>query len=76
MSTYTVCVNDGGFVRRFDSNGGETLLALLQKYGYDVNAPCGGTGTCRQCKVRVSGTLSPASSTEAPVPYISMPMKL
>lgn len=56
MSTYMVCVNDGDSVRRFDSDGGETLLELLRKNGYEVHAPCGGNGSCRQCKVYVSGT--------------------
>lgn len=55
MSTYTVCVNDGDSARRFDADGGETLPALLRKNGYEVHAPCGGNGSCRQCKVHVSG---------------------
>lgn len=55
MSNYTISINDGGFVRRFETNGGETLLDLLRKNGYEVHAPCGGNGTCRQCKVHVSG---------------------
>ncbi|HZK39658.1 MAG TPA: ASKHA domain-containing protein [Clostridia bacterium] len=32
---------------------GENLLDVLTRLGYDVNAVCGGNGSCYKCKVRV-----------------------
>ena len=32
---------------------GETILALLQRLGCQIDAPCGGNGTCGKCRVRI-----------------------
>jgi uncharacterized 2Fe-2S/4Fe-4S cluster protein (DUF4445 family) len=32
---------------------GDSLLDVLTKHGYDINAVCGGNGSCFKCKVRV-----------------------
>lgn len=37
------------------SDAGSTLSELLLRFGFGVNAPCGGTGKCGKCSVRVSG---------------------
>ena len=42
---------------------GETLLDALRGAGAAVHAPCGGNGTCRQCRVRVTGPLLAADGT-------------
>lgn len=34
---------------------GESLLAVLQRNGFKVMAPCGGKGTCRKCLVDLDG---------------------
>lgn len=34
---------------------GETLLEVLRKNGLAPDAPCGGNGVCRKCKVKVNG---------------------
>ena len=44
---------------------GETLLELLRNNGIYVSAPCGGKGTCRQCKVKVNGISQFACRTVA-----------
>lgn len=32
---------------------GENLLSLLQRYGFFIEAACGGNGTCGKCKVKL-----------------------
>ena len=32
---------------------GENLLSVLQRNGYHITAPCGGTGRCGKCRVRI-----------------------
>jgi len=34
----------------------ETLLAAIRRSGYEIEAACGGNGTCGQCKVIADGT--------------------
>ena len=34
---------------------GANLLAVLQKNGSQIHAPCGGRGTCRKCQVEIIG---------------------
>lgn len=54
---------DGGF--SLPVAPGETLLTALRGAGLEVNAACGGRGTCGKCKVRVtSGTVNPVSEAE------------
>ena len=35
---------------------GESLLAVLQREGFSVNAPCGGKGKCGNCTVQDAGS--------------------
>ncbi len=34
-------------------NKGDRLLEVLTRHGYDINAVCGGNGSCYKCKVKV-----------------------
>ena len=44
---------------------GGSLLEALRSAGLEVNAACGGRGTCGKCKVRVvSGTVNPVDGAE------------
>ena len=43
---------------------GTNLLDFLRKHSIDVNASCGGNGTCGKCKVRVSGLSAEPSGKE------------
>ncbi|MBR1659784.1 MAG: DUF4445 domain-containing protein [Oscillospiraceae bacterium] len=51
--------------RRVAARPGETLLEALRRGGVELAAPCGGHGTCGQCKVRVNGTVLLACRTAA-----------
>ncbi len=57
MSIFTINVEEGGALRSIRSREGESLLAALQAGESAIHAPCGGNGTCRQCKVRATGAL-------------------
>ncbi|MFI5097193.1 MAG: ASKHA domain-containing protein [Candidatus Acidiferrales bacterium] len=51
--------------RRAELSPEETLLAAAQSVGVELQAVCGGVGTCGQCKVRLtSGSLSAPTSQE------------
>jgi len=51
--------------RRAEIAPGETLLSAAQSVGVELQAVCGGVGTCGQCKVRlIAGSLSAATSQE------------
>ena len=43
---------------------GQNLLALLQKEGFAIDAPCGGNGNCGKCRVRIDGKEVLACRTE------------
>ncbi len=46
--------------RRADAPAGTELLAAAREAGVDIDAACGGKGTCGQCRVRVlAGELAP-----------------
>ncbi|MHB1136547.1 MAG: ASKHA domain-containing protein [Coriobacteriia bacterium] len=56
---------------RFEPSGrtvtvppGTTLLEAARAAGIDIDAPCGGTGTCGSCRVRATGALSTATRSE------------
>lgn len=36
-----------------DGRPGDNMLDFLRQEGFFVNAPCGGNGTCKKCKVKV-----------------------
>lgn len=42
--------------RKIPVEAGENLLNVLLKGGIYPDAPCGGNGKCRKCKVKVNGT--------------------
>jgi uncharacterized 2Fe-2S/4Fe-4S cluster protein (DUF4445 family) len=51
--------------RRAEISPGETLLSAAQSVGVELQAVCGGVGTCGQCKVRLTaGSLSAPTSQE------------
>jgi uncharacterized 2Fe-2S/4Fe-4S cluster protein (DUF4445 family) len=51
--------------RRAEISPGETLLSAAQSAGVELQAVCGGVGTCGQCKVRLTaGSLSAPTSQE------------
>src|SRR5271157_6320786 len=51
--------------RRAEIAPGETLLSAAQSVGVELQAVCGGVGTCGQCKVRlIAGSLCAATSQE------------
>lgn len=43
---------------------GSTLLQAARAAGIEIDAPCGGTGTCGSCRVRATGALSAATRSE------------
>jgi uncharacterized 2Fe-2S/4Fe-4S cluster protein (DUF4445 family) len=52
--------------RRVSTRSGKTLLQAAQSGGIELQAICGGTGTCGRCQVRlVAGQLSPATAEES-----------
>ena len=59
MSELTVLINNTIHTASFTE--GESLLAVLQREGFSVNAPCGGKGKCGNCTV----TLKTASGSSA-----------
>ena len=51
--------------RRAEISSGDTLLSAAQSVGVELQAVCGGVGTCGQCKVRLTaGSLSAPTSQE------------
>ncbi len=51
--------------RRAEIAPGETLLSAAQSVGVELQAVCGGVGTCGQCKVRlITGKLTAATLQE------------
>lgn len=58
-------------VIRFEPSGrtvtvssGSTLLEAARAAGIEIDAPCGGTGTCGSCRVYATGALSAATEDE------------
>jgi len=51
--------------RRVPVQAGETLLQAAQSAGVELQAVCGGNGTCGHCRIRlVAGQLSPLTAEE------------
>lgn len=46
-------VHQGNRIHRYTIQKGERLLELLTANGYEVNAVCGGNGSCFKCRVRI-----------------------
>lgn len=49
-----IVVHDGGDHKRIDVTSGQTVLAALQAAHLAIDAPCGGIGRCKKCRVLVS----------------------
>ena len=53
------------FGKRVWIEGSDTLLEAIYQSGIDINAICGGIGTCGACKVRmIEGDASPVTDNE------------
>ncbi len=58
-------VQCGQKIYNLDGKDGETVLSVLQGNGITaVQAPCGGSGRCRKCMVKIDGKLSLACRTK------------
>ena len=67
MSTITMTVTQHGKTRSFETTDNATILTILLGEDYTgISAPCGGNGTCRQCKVYATGNFK---SIEKPAEY-------
>ena len=62
-----ITVRRGDETRRVPLASAATLLEVLQGAGFSLNAPCGGNGTCGQCRVLADGRAALACRT-APLP--------
>lgn len=49
-----IIVHDGADLKRIDVTDGQTVLAALQSAHMTTDAPCGGIGCCKKCRVLVS----------------------
>ena len=64
--------NEG--VSEISAHSSETLLQALRRAGFIIEAPCGGNGTCGQCKVKADGEEVLACRTEcAGVKMVEIP---
>lgn len=61
---YIVTIKSGTGVRKVSADGSQTLLELLRTEGAQIHAPCGGNGTCKQCRVIAAGTLCTQSGVK------------
>ena len=52
MSTYHITVQPNNL--SLQASEGENLLQILQKSGIAPDAPCGGNGQCRKCRVYIN----------------------
>ena len=55
MDMSSIFVRQGQRCREIVPRPGETLLDLLRRGGFFVDAPCGGQGRCGKCRVRAAG---------------------
>ncbi len=55
MNEYKITILSGAESRIVRSDENTTLLETVRGSGAHIDAPCGGNGTCRQCKLTVSG---------------------
>ena len=53
MNEIAFQVNTDDGTRSVRARAGQTLLEALRDAGFSLNAPCGGNGTCGQCRVRI-----------------------
>ncbi len=50
--------------KRAEARAGQTILEVAREVGVDIEAVCGGRGTCGKCKVIVADGLSPLTDQE------------
>ena len=63
MAQYKLTVSHNGQERTLFADTGESMLDTLRNAGYSgIHAPCGGNGTCKQCKVSVIGSVFTVSN--------------
>ena len=56
MSEFKLTVTHNGIIGKAQITDGESFLSALRNADYSgINAPCGGNGTCGQCRIRVTG---------------------
>ncbi len=48
-------MHDRGRTRKIEANRGARLLDVIRNAGFELQAPCGGNGTCGKCRVKLSG---------------------
>ncbi|MBQ8263826.1 MAG: DUF4445 domain-containing protein [Oscillospiraceae bacterium] len=63
MSEYIINIFSGDEKRQISAPDDKTLLESIRGSGSHIDAPCNGNGTCRQCKVTVSGLCRSADGT-------------
>ena len=64
MSEYSVTVIRGSETWNIPARAGSVLLDALRNEDISVHAPCGGHGTCHQCRVTVTGSFAPVGGGE------------
>ncbi len=52
----TVLDTKGNILTQVEAKNGENLFTKLTDAGYNINASCGGKGTCKKCKVNIDGS--------------------
>lgn len=52
---YTITVEENGKISCVSASEDKTILETIRLEGSAIHAPCGGNGTCNQCRVSVSG---------------------
>ncbi len=59
--------NEDGTEKKIDANLGDNVLELAQTAGVDIDAPCGGAGTCGKCRAKLmSGTVESTRNIHLP----------
>lgn len=64
MNKYKITILSGGLARCVTADDSKTLLEAVRGSGAHLDAPCGGNGTCRQCRVTISGICRDAGGDE------------
>lgn len=62
--TAAITIESGGTTRTVPFDGPIRITNLLGLHRVPLDLPCGGRGTCRQCRVTARGTLSPLTQAE------------
>lgn len=59
-----IAIESGGTTRTVPFDGPVRIADLLGLHHVSLDLPCGGRGTCRQCRVTARGALSPLTQAE------------